>query len=225
MAISFVRTVILYILVVFALRVMGKRQIGELQPSELVVAIMISDLATTPVSDINIPLMAGIIPILTLLVFEVILSFTTLKSEGFRNLLSGKPAVIIKNGVISQRELKKMRFSIEDLLEQLRLKDIFSISDVYMAILETNGELTVVEKSSKKTVTAEDLNLTVKQEKIPLVIISDGKLRKEHLKESGFDKKWVLDTIREYNIDKIEDVFIFSIDDDDKYTLQIKSKL
>lgn len=225
MAISFVRTVILYILVVFALRVMGKRQIGELQPSELVVAIMISDLATTPVSDINIPLMAGIIPILTLLVFEVVLSFTTLKSEGFRNLLSGKPAVIIKNGVISQRELKKMRFSIEDLLEQLRLKDIFSISDVYMAILETNGELTVVEKSSKKTVTAEDLNLTVKQEKIPLVIISDGKLRKEHLKESGFDKKWVLDTIREYNIDKIEDVFIFSIDDDDKYTLQIKSKL
>lgn len=225
MAISFIRTVILYILVVFALRVMGKRQIGELQPSELVVAIMISDLATTPVSDINIPLMAGIIPILTLLVFEVILSFTTLKSEGFRNLLSGKPAVIIKNGVISQRELKKMRFSIEDLLEQLRLKDIFSISDVYMAILETNGELTVMEKSSKKTVTAEDLNLTVKQEKIPLVIISDGKLRKEHLKESGFDKKWVLDTIREYNIDKIEDVFIFSIDDDDKYTLQIKSKL
>ena len=225
MAISFVRTVILYILVVFALRVMGKRQIGELQPSELVVAIMISDLATTPVSDINIPLMAGIIPILTLLVFEVVISFTTLKSEGFRNLLSGKPAVIIKNGVISQRELKKMRFSIEDLLEQLRLKDIFSISDVYMAILETNGELTVVEKSSKKTVTAEDLNLTVKQEKIPLVIISDGKLRKEHLQESGFDKKWVLDTIREYNIDKIEDVFIFSIDDDDKYTLQIKSKL
>lgn len=225
MAISFIRTVILYILVVFALRVMGKRQIGELQPSELVVAIMISDLATTPVSDINIPLMAGIIPILTLLVFEVVISFTTLKSEGFRNLLSGKPAVIIKNGVISQRELKKMRFSIEDLLEQLRLKDIFSISDVYMAILETNGELTVVEKSSKKTVTAEDLNLTVKQEKIPLVIISDGKLRKEHLQESGFDKKWVLDTIREYNIDKIEDVFIFSIDDDDKYTLQIKSKL
>ena len=225
MAISFVRTVILYILVVFALRVMGKRQIGELQPSELVVAIMISDLATTPVSDINIPLMAGIIPILTLLVFEVVISFTTLKSEGFRNLLSGKPAVIIKNGVISQRELKKMRFSIEDLLEQLRLKDIFSISDVYMAILETNGELTVVEKASKKTVTAEDLNLTVKQEKIPLVIISDGKLRKEHLQGSGFDKKWVLDTIREYNIDKIEDVFIFSIDDDDKYTLQIKSKL
>ena len=225
MAISFIRTVILYILVVLALRVMGKRQIGELQPSELVVAIMISDLATTPVSDINIPLMAGIIPILTLLVFEVVISFTTLKSEGFRNLLSGKPAVIIKNGVISQRELKKMRFSIEDLLEQLRLKDIFSISDVYMAILETNGELTVVEKSSKKTVTAEDLNLTVKQEKIPLVIISDGKLRKEHLQESGFDKKWVLDTIREYNIDKIEDVFIFSIDDDDKYTLQIKSKL
>ena len=224
MAISFIRTVILYILVIFALRVMGKRQIGELQPSELVVAIMISDLATTPVSDINIPLMAGIIPILTLLVFEVAMSFLTLKSEGFRNLLSGRPTVIIKNGVVSQTELKKLRFSIEDLLEQLRLKDIFSISDVYMAILETNGELTVVENSSKKTVTAEDLNLTVKQEKIPLVLISDGKLRKEHLKESGFDKKWVLDTIREYNIEKIEDVFIFSIDDDDKYTLQIKSK-
>ncbi|MBE7046663.1 MAG: DUF421 domain-containing protein [Ruminococcaceae bacterium] len=225
MAISFVRTIILYILVVFALRVMGKRQIGELQPSELVVAIMISDLATTPVSDINIPLLAGVIPILTLLVFEVVTSFANLKSEGFRNFLSGKPTVVIKNGVISQLELKKLRFSIEDLLEQLRLKGIFSISDVYMAILETNGELTVVEKSSKKPVTAEDLNLTVKQERIPLVIISDGKLRKEHLKESGFDEKWVMDTIKEYNIEKIEDVFIFSIDDDDKYTLQIKSKM
>jgi len=204
---------------------MGKRQIGELQPSELVVAIMISDLATTPVSDINIPLLAGVIPILTLLVFEVVTSFANLKSEGFRNFLSGKPTVVIKNGVISQLELKKLRFSIEDLLEQLRLKGIFSISDVYMAILETNGELTVVEKSSKKPVTAEDLNLTVKQERIPLVIISDGKLRKEHLKESGFDEKWVMDTIKEYNIEKIEDVFIFSIDDDDKYTLQIKSKM
>lgn len=225
MAISFVRTIILYILVVFALRVMGKRQIGELQPSELVVAIMISDLATTPVSDINIPLLAGVIPILTLLVFEVVTSFANLKSEGFRNFLSGKPTVVIKNGVISQLELKKLRFSIEDLLEQLRLKGIFSISDVYMAILETNGELTVVEKSSKKPVTAEDLNLTVKQERIPLVIISDGKLRKEHLKESGFDEKWVMDTIKEYNIEKIEDVFIFSIDDDHKYTLQIKSKM
>jgi len=225
LAISFVRTIILYILVVFALRVMGKRQIGELQPSELVVAIMISDLATTPVSDINIPLLAGVIPILTLLVFEVVTSFANLKSEGFRNFLSGKPTVVIKNGVISQLELKKLRFSIEDLLEQLRLKGIFSISDVYMAILETNGELTVVEKSSKKPVTAEDLNLTVKQERIPLVIISDGKLRKEHLKESGFDEKWVMDTIKEYNIEKIEDVFIFSIDDDDKYTLQIKSKM
>lgn len=225
MAISFVRTIILYILVVFALRVMGKRQIGELQPSELVVAIMISDLATTPVSDINIPLLAGVIPILTLLVFEVVTSFANLKSEGFRNFLSGKPTVVIKNGVISQLELKKLRFSIEDLLEQLRLKGIFSISDVYMAILETNGELTVVEKSSKKPVTAEDLNLIVKQERIPLVIISDGKLRKEHLKESGFDEKWVMDTIKEYNIEKIEDVFIFSIDDDDKYTLQIKSKM
>lgn len=225
MAISFVRTIILYILVVFALRVMGKRQIGELQPSELVVAIMISDLATTPVSDINIPLLAGVIPILTLLVFEVVTSFANLKSEGFRNFLSGKPTVVIKNGVISQLELKKLRFSIEDLLEQLRLKGIFSISDVYMAMLETNGELTVVEKSSKKPVTAEDLNLTVKQERIPLVIISDGKLRKEHLKESGFDEKWVMDTIKEYNIEKIEDVFIFSIDDDHKYTLQIKSKM
>ncbi len=225
MAISFVRTIILYVLVVFALRVMGKRQIGELQPSELVVAIMISDLATTPVSDINIPLLAGVIPILTLLVFEVVTSYVNLKSESFRNFLSGKPTVVIKNGVISQLELKKLRFSIEDLLEQLRLKGVFSISDVYMAILETNGELTVVEKSPKKTVTREDLNLTVKQERIPLVIISDGKLRKEHLKESGFDEKWVTDTIKEYNIERIEDVFIFSIDDDDKYTLQIKSKL
>lgn len=210
---------------VVALRIMGKRQIGELQPSELVVAIMISDLATTPVSDINIPLMAGVIPILTLLVFEVVISFINLKSEGFRNIMTGKPTVIIKNGVISQNELRKMRFSIEDLMEQLRLKGVFSISDVYMAILETNGELSIVENSSKRPVITQDLNLTVKQDRIPFVIISDGKLRKEHLKESGFDEKWVKDTINKYNIENIEDVFLFSIDSEEKYTLQIKSKM
>ncbi len=210
---------------VVALRIMGKRQIGELQPSELVVAIMISDLATTPVSDINIPLMAGVIPILTLLIFEVVISFVNLKSESFRNIMTGKPAVIIKNGVISQKELRKMRFSIEDLMEQLRLKGVFSISDVYMAILETNGELSIVENSSKRPVITQDLNLTVKQDRIPFVIISDGKLRKEHLKESGFDEKWVKDTINKYNIENIGDVFLFSIDSEEKYTLQIKSKM
>lgn len=224
MMISFLRTLILYGLVICALRLMGKRQIGELQPSELVVAIMISDLASVPMSDTAIPLANGIVPILTLIIAEVVLSYLSLKSEGVRNLLTGKPSVIIRNGVICQDEMRRARYNMEDLLEELRLKDYINIGDVYMAVLETNGELTVVPKSDKRPLKTEDLKIQSPQETIPFVLISDGKLRKQHLKESGFNIAWVEKQLKQHNISSIKDVFLLSVDDQKNMVLQIKTK-
>lgn len=204
------------------MRIMGKRQIGELQPSELVVAIMISDLATVPVSDIAIPLLSGVIPIMTLIIFEVTISFLTLKSEKARNIITGKPTYLIKDGIIAEKQMRNMRYNIEDLLEELRLKDCPNIADVHTAILETNGELSVVLKSDKRSVTPKDLKIKPNQESVPLVLISDGKIRFEHLRELNKDIKWLEKKLADRNIKSTKDVFLFSIDSDGIITMQIK---
>lgn len=201
---------------------MGKRQIGELQPSELVVAIMISDLATVPVSDIAIPLLSGVIPIMTLIIFEVTISFLTLKSEKARNIITGKPTYLIKDGIIAEKQMRNMRYNIEDLLEELRLKDCPNVADVHTAILETNGELSVVLKSDKRSVTPNDLKIKPNQESIPLVLISDGKIRFEHLRELNKDIKWLEKKLADRNIKSTKDVFLFSIDSDGIITMQMK---
>lgn len=204
------------------MRIMGKRQIGELQPSELVVAIMISDLATVPVSDIAIPLLSGVIPIMTLIIFEVTISFLTLKSEKARNIITGKPTYLIKDGIIAEKQMRNMRYNIEDLLEELRLKDCPNIADVHTAILETNGELSVVLKSDKRSVTPNDLKIKPNQESVPLVLISDGKIRFEHLRELNKDIKWLEKKLADRNIKSTKDVFLFSIDSDGIITMQMK---
>ncbi len=224
MAISFVRTVIAYALVVFALRVMGKRQVGELQPSELVVAIMISDLATIPMSDPALPLSAGIVPILTLILAEITASICSLKSQKIRKLLTGSPAVIIKEGVLCREEMKKNRYNLEDLAEALRGKDIFDTDDVYMAILETNGSLSVIPKSGKRTPSAEELGLPHKQATLPHVIIPDGKVYPEHMQEAGVDDKWLKKLLKGKNISTVQDVFLLTVDGDMKVTVQMQNK-
>lgn len=157
MALSFVRTVILYLLVVIGLRIMGKRQIGEMQPSELVVAIMISDLAAIPMQDVGFSLFSGIIPIFTLIVMEILLSQFSLKNKKFRRLMTGKPSVIIHNGNILREEMDKIRFNMDDLNEQLRIQGYTKISDINFAILETNGQLSIIPKTKKQTPTLEDV--------------------------------------------------------------------
>lgn len=223
-AISFIRTLILYALVIFALRIMGKRQVGELQPSELVVAIMISDLAAIPMSDTAIPLASGVIPILTLISAEIVLSLCSLKSRLLRRVLTGSPAVIIKNGTICREEMQKNRYNLEDLAEALRMKDVFDTDDVYMAILETNGSLSVIPKADKRSLTAQDFNLPHNQETLPYVIIADGKLYKEHMQEAGVDKGWLNKQLKSKNVNDINDVFLLTVDDNKKVTLQMKNK-
>lgn len=162
MALSFVRTAILYLLVVTGLRIMGKRQIGEMQPSELVVAIMISDLAVIPMQDVGISLFSGIIPMFTLIVVEILLSQLSLKSKRFRRLLTGKPSVIIHNGNVLKDEMRRIRFNMDDLNEQLRIQGYTKTSDINFAILETNGQLSIIPKAKKQTATVEDIEKNTK---------------------------------------------------------------
>lgn len=223
-AISFVRTVISYVLVVFALRIMGKRQVGELQPSELVVAIMISDLATIPMSDPALPLTSGIVPILTLIAAEISASLLSLKFPKIRKALTGAPAVIIKKGVICREEMRKNRYNLEDLAEALRMKDYFDVDDVYMAILETNGSLSVIPKAGKHPPTADDLRVKTSQQTLPHVIIADGKKYPEHMQEAGVNDGWLKKQLEQHNVSDCNEVFLLTVDGDKNVTLQMKNK-
>ncbi len=206
MIISFVRTLIFYNLVIAALRIMGKRQIGEMQPSELVVAIMISDLATIPMSEQGIPLLYGVIPIFTLVLAEIGWSFLCLKSEKIRSVISGRPSVIMLHGVIDEQELKKLRFNLSDLTEELRLQGYYDISQADTVVLETNGQMTVIPKAEYKTPDCSDLGIKSETDELPFVLVSDGKLNETNLKKSGFDTKWLMKRINEYGGKKVSDV-------------------
>ncbi len=199
---------------------MGKRQVGELQPSELVVAIMISDLATIPMSDSAIPLANGIIPILTLIASEIVASICALKSPKIRKILTGAPSVIIRNGKIDRKEMSKNRYNLEDLAEALRMKDYFSFDDVYMAILETNGTLSVIPKSPKRTPTAEELNLPENQETLPFVLIADGKVYPKHLKEAGVNEDWLKKELKKRDIKNVKEVFLMTVNSNGQIGVQ-----
>lgn len=213
MIISFVRTLLLYVLVISALRIMGKRQVGELQPGELVVAIMISDLGAIPLGDTSLPLGSGVVPILTLIGAELVLSIISLKSDKVRRILTGTPSVIIKNGIIQAEEMRKNRYNLEDLAEGLREKDCYDVSDVHTAILETNGSLSVILKGDKRPIKAEDINLPFRQETLPYVLIADGKVYPEHLTEAGVSRKWLDSAIRKQGGKRAEDFFLLTLCD------------
>ena len=205
MLILIVRTLIIYLLVIIALRVMGKRQIGELQPSELVVAIMISDLATVPMSEIAIPLLYGVIPIFTLVVCEMILSYLCMKSQKIRLTVTGRPTYIINNGIIDQKEMKKARYNLSDLLEELRMLNIFDISSVNCAILETNGKISVISNEC-----CDDR---------AYVLVCDGIVQYQMLNDSPYNEKDIKKFIGKHNI---HDIFLLSVDNNKKVYLVIK---
>ncbi|NLY44163.1 MAG: DUF421 domain-containing protein [Clostridiaceae bacterium] len=224
MLIIFFRTIFLYILVITALRLMGKRQIGELQPSELVVAIMISDLAAIPMQDTGIPLINGILPIATLIIAEVFFSYITLKSQKARAIISGTPSILIENGKINEKELENLRFNIDDLLEELRVNNCPNIADVEFAILETSGQLSVIPKSQKSPVTAEDLNIPTKYVGLPLTLISDGKVNYNNLAKAHLSRQWLKDELSKLGVKDITDVFFASLDTEGKLYYQLKDK-
>lgn len=223
MLVILVRTLLLYLLVVVAMRLMGKRQVGELQPSELVTAIMISDVASIPMQNTGVPLMSGVVPILTLLAAELTVSFVSLKSRRVRRLFSGKPSVLIRNGKIDEKEMKKQRFSIEDLMEELRINGYSDISQVEFAMLETNGQISVVSKVSSRPVTVGDLGLAVDKEQVPHTVIFDGEIDLNELKNSGKSEVWLKKQLEKNGIKRAENVFMATVDSGGNLFVQIKA--
>ena len=208
MLILVVRTLILYGMVIAAMRIMGKRQLGELQPSELVVAIMISDLASVPMQAIDIPLLSGIIPVLTLIVAEVMMSYLSLKSKNIRKFLSGEPSIVVY-----------------DLLEELRLNGCHDISDVAVAVLETSGKLSVIPKDKARPVTVEDLQLeNVRHDGLPCVIVSDGTLNEGELTRAKKDHIWLTKELKKRNIKDVKEIFVASLDAEDELFIQLKGE-
>lgn len=219
-----IRAAILYLLVVLIVRIMGKHQIGQLQPYELVITILISELAAVPMQDTDIPLINGIIPILTLLFIQISLSYLSLKSETARRIICGGPSILIENGKINEKELTRLRYSLNDLLEQLRLKNFPNITDVEFAILETSGKLSVIPKSWKRPVSPDDLNIDTPYEGLPLTLIIDGVLKKENLAKADRDEQWLLTELGKSGLSHWKQVFIATLDTSGKLFIQTKRK-
>lgn len=223
MLVIFIRALVLYAVVIIIMRIMGKRQIGQLQPFELAIAIMISELAAVPMQDLGIPLINGIIPILTLLIAQLTVSFINIKSVRARAIISGKPSILIENGKILEKQLRREMYTINDLLEQLRIKDIADISDIEFAILETNGQLSVITKSQKRPVTPSDLNIPTGYEGLSYDLILDGRLMEDNLRKAKLDTDWLYGELAKSGITRIKDVLFASLDTKGDLYLQKKS--
>ncbi len=210
---ALIRTIILYLLIMVGLRLMGKRQIGELEPSELVLALLISDLSAVPMQDFGIPLFNGVLPIITLISLAMIISVLNLKSIKFRNIICGKPTIIIQDGHILQHAMRKTRFTVDELIEDLRQQGIVDLSTVQYAILETNGQLSSLLYPEYQPLTPKTAqNKKLDDTGLPTVIISDGHLLEENLRTLNLNQQWLQRKLEEYNLPSIESVFLMTVD-------------
>lgn len=218
----FFRTIILYLCVVTAMRIMGKRQLGELQPAEFVIALMISELATIPIESDTIPVINGIIPIFALVLLELLCSLLILKSELFRKIVTGSPVQIIKDGKLVMKNLRRLRICIDDITEQLRLNGYSSVAQIDSALVETNGQLSIVPKEEERPVICRDFDLAPEQTHIPHTIIANGKLRRDNLSGAGLSEEWLRKKLARYNITEYRQVDFLSITDEKEFVIQIK---
>ena len=200
MLITFVRAITLYIIVLIVMRLMGKREIGQLQPFELAISIMIADLASIPMTETGIPITRGIIPILGLLVMHLLISIINLKSVKAREIICGKPRILIYRGKIDEKALIKERFTINELEERLRGNSVSSVGDVEYAILETSGDITVIQKPNKRTTIPEDFNIMPEYEGIPYDLVVDGKIMYKNLQKIGKDYNWLQKEVGKFKI-------------------------
>ena len=223
MLITFFRAVILYLLVLIVMRIMGKREISQLQPFELAISIMIADLASIPMTEVGVPLSNGIIPIIGLLVMHLTISVLNLKSTKIREIMCGKPRLLISKGKIDEKALKKERFTINELEERLRSKDVYNLGDVEYAILETSGDVTIIQKPEKRNVTTEDLNLNVDYEGIPYDLVVDGRIMYDNLKKLGKNYIWLEKEIKKFGF-KPEQALVATIDGKGQFYCQQKEE-
>ncbi len=211
---AFFRTAILYLLLIVGLRLTGKRQIGELEPIELVLTMLLSDLASVPMQDFGIPLVNGVIPIVTLLAMSMLLSCVSLRNVRFRTLICGKPAIIIRNGRLQQDAMRHNRLTLDELFEELRTQGVTDISDVKYAVLETGGQLSVLLRTAAQPATPEQMRLDCEDDVfLPTVIINDGRLLRGNLRQTGHDEAWLQAQLSENGVDAPSQVFLLSIDE------------
>lgn len=224
MLVMMVRSVLLYGLVMLSLRLMGKRQVGQLQPAELVIAIMVSDVASIPMQNTGVPIFSGVVPILMLLIAELTVSFVGLKSRKLRIAFSGSPSVMIHKGVIDEREMERQRFTIDDLLEELRVLGYPDVSEVEYAILETGGQISVIPKTAAKPLTCGDLQVGKKQEVVPYILIADGVVEKTELTRAGKTEAWLNKQLKTRHIRDAREVFLASLNAEGALFLQTKQR-
>ncbi len=215
MCVVLIRSLMLYLLVIFAVRLMGKRQLGELQPSELVITILVSNIATLPIEDVNIPVIVGVTPILALVCFEVLVSWINLKFPRFRKLISGSPKIIVRGGCIERDILRELRFSVDDLLMALRSKDIFDIREVQYAIVETTGSVSVIKKADLETPTRKDLKISADISDPPVLIISDGNFIDKAMESLKLSRSAVESLVKANGME-LSDIFIMTVDNSGK---------
>ena len=221
MIINFVRAIILYIVVLIVMRFMGKREIGQLQPFELAISILIADLASIPMTNTGVPISNGIVPILGLLVMHLLISLINIKSLKAREIICGKPSILIYRGKIQEDALIKERFTINELEERIRSQNIYNLGDVEYAILETSGQVTVIEKPNKRPTTPEDFGIEAEYEGIAYDLVIDGKVMYQNLKILGKSYDWLKEEVGKFNI-KPENALIVTIDGKGNFFCQEK---
>ena len=209
---ALIRTIILYFLIMAGLRLMGKRQIGELEPSELVLALLISDLAAVPMQDFGIPLINGVFPILTLLSLAMILSVLNLKSIPMRNLICGSPTMIIRDGHVLQDEMRRTRLTVDELIEDLRQQGVVELDTIQYAILETNGQISTFPYGRCRPPVAKESGIQADDPLLPYTLISDGRILSHNLAAAGRDRRWLEETLRRLGC-RAEDLFLLTADD------------
>ena len=213
MATAFFRTIILYLLLIAGLRLTGKRQIGELEPIELVLTMLLSDLASVPMQDFDSPLINGVVPILTLLALTTLLSYISFRSGRFRSLICGEPAIVVRYGKLQQRAMRHNRMTVDELLEELRGQGVTDLKDVQYAVLETSGQVSVLLRSEAQPVTPRQLSLNVTEQLLPVLLINDGRLLRGNLRQTGHDEAWLQAQLSENGVDAPSQVFLLSIDE------------
>ncbi|MEZ4357703.1 MAG: DUF421 domain-containing protein [Eubacteriales bacterium] len=217
-----IKSTILYLFVILSMRLMGKRQMGELQPFEFVISIIIADMVATPLANSGIPITYGVIPTIVLLSMHSLLTFLCMKSEKARAFFSGKPSFIINKGMLNKKELKKNSMDINDVLEEVRSKEVVDINDIYYAILETNGKLSVILRPDKSPLTPKDINLKPQNKGFYYAVILDGKVHKKNLDAVNLSEDLLVNEIKRHGISDVSDVFYATVNEINELYLQTK---
>ena len=215
MILSYLRAIVLYLTLIAVIRILGKRQVGEMAPSELVVTMLVANLASIPMQDGAIPLYSGLVPILTVLGVELVLSWLIMRSARLRKLLTGKPVILIENGRLLQGNLRSARMTLDELTAHLRLKDVLDLKTVQYAILETNGSLSVFLRPEDAPATAKDAGIRASEQRLPVTVVTDGKLSREDLARAKKDQAW-LNRILAEKIASLAETMFLSVDSSDK---------